>query len=297
MLLENIATEYLNAKSARLRANTLEGYESALRLHVLPRWGGVHVESIRREDVQAWVDGFEMPGAAEKAYKTLRQVIRWHIRAGAAIADPTVGVVLPARPAPTARALGERELNRVLYEARGQDWEPVVLVQAALGLRRCEACALTWSDIDLGSGLVSVTKGRHVVGGETRTWGVKTPKSARTLVLPAWAVARLREIKRGRRPAGCDLLCGERPDAISRRFAAFCRRLGIDACMMILRHTWATLAVKAGVAIEVVAMALGHTSVETCYSRYLARSVDVFRAAQRKVSALILGAAPRERLA
>ena len=41
MLFENAAAEYMADKSKRLRATTLEGYGSALRLHVLPRWCGV----------------------------------------------------------------------------------------------------------------------------------------------------------------------------------------------------------------------------------------------------------------
>lgn len=54
MLFEEAAREYMDDKSRRLRACTLAGYESALALHVLPRWGGVELESIAPEDVQSW---------------------------------------------------------------------------------------------------------------------------------------------------------------------------------------------------------------------------------------------------
>lgn len=99
MLFETAAREYMDDKARRLRACTLAGYESALALHVLPRWGGVELESIAPEDVQAWVDGFSLPGAAEKAYKTLRQVVRWAIRRlGIRMCDPTAaGVELPRK--------------------------------------------------------------------------------------------------------------------------------------------------------------------------------------------------------
>ena len=46
MLFEEAAAEYMADKSKRLRATTLEGYGSALRLHVLPRWCGVEVEDV-----------------------------------------------------------------------------------------------------------------------------------------------------------------------------------------------------------------------------------------------------------
>ena len=101
MLFEIAARKYMDDKAKRLRSCTLAGYESALALHVLPRWGGVELESIAPEDVQAWVDGFDLPGAAEKAYKTLRQVIRWAIRRlGVRMYDPTAaGVELPRKVA------------------------------------------------------------------------------------------------------------------------------------------------------------------------------------------------------
>jgi hypothetical protein len=88
-------------KSKRLRASTLEGYRSALELHVFPRWADAELDAITPEDVQSWVDGFEQAGAAEKAYKTLRQVIRWAIRRlGVRMYDPTAaGVELPRKAA------------------------------------------------------------------------------------------------------------------------------------------------------------------------------------------------------
>ena len=78
---------------------------------------------------------------------------------------------------------------------------------------------------------------------------------------------------------------------------SWCRRNGFAGMtMMQLRHTWATLAVRAGVPIEVVAMQLGHTDISMCYARYVQRSLDVFRAAQRRFADLILRAAPPTRL-
>lgn len=80
MRLEDVAALYMEEKARRLRASTLEGYESALRLHVLPRFGGAELSELTFEEVQAWVDSLPLPGQAGKAYKTLRQVVRWAIR-------------------------------------------------------------------------------------------------------------------------------------------------------------------------------------------------------------------------
>jgi integrase len=291
MLFETAVESYMGDKRKRLRACTLAGYESAIHRHLLPRWSGVELESIEPEDVQAWVDGFRQPGAALKAYKTLRQVLRWAIRTyRLRIWCETDDVELPPAPIRQERTLTARELRRCTLAWQGEPWEPVALVQSSCGLRPCEASALTWGDLDLRSGEVRVDKGRHDVGGETHVWGTKTSKGRRTVVLPRYALARLREIRRTLRPSGRDLLCALRPSAIYGRMRRWFRRHGMDMCAERLRHSWATIAVGSGVPIETVAMEMGHTSVEMCYSRYVARSVDVFRAAQRRFGDAVLSA-------
>ena len=99
MLFSEAATMYMSDKSKRLRGTTLEGYESALRCHLLPMWGAWHVEEITFEELQAWVDGFAKPGAAEKAFKTFRQIYRWVLRRRQLrIWDVTQGIELPKKP-------------------------------------------------------------------------------------------------------------------------------------------------------------------------------------------------------
>lgn len=94
MLFSDATAEYMADKDKRLRATTLEGYRSAIRCHLMPMWGKREIESISFEEVQDWVDGFVLAGAAEKAYKTFRQIYRWVLRRHQLrIWDVTQGVV------------------------------------------------------------------------------------------------------------------------------------------------------------------------------------------------------------
>ena len=54
MLFSEAVDLYWADKSKRLRGNTLEGYASAIRRHLMPAWGGREVESIAHDEVQAW---------------------------------------------------------------------------------------------------------------------------------------------------------------------------------------------------------------------------------------------------
>lgn len=269
MLFDDAVAAYWEDKSRRLRGNTLEGYASALRAHVMPAWAGRELESITHEEVQRWVDSVPTYGAAEKAFKTFRQVYRWSMRRfQLRVWDVTQGVELPARPVVRRPVLTAREERETLRGVVGQEWEAVVLCEAALGLRRCEACGLDWSDIDWRRGWVHVQRGAHWVGGEVVEYATKTKLSDRWLRVPRWALARLRQLRGARRSGR--LRGALTPHQIAGRFKRLCRRLSLPwVPMTCLRHSWATIALDAGAAIEDVAVALGHAGVDTCVQHYL----------------------------
>ena len=269
MLIDDAVRAYLDDKTRRLRGNTIEGYVSALRRHVLPEFSGRDLESVTHDEVQAWVDSIPTYGAAEKAFKTFRQVYRWAMRRyQLRIWDVTQGVELPDKPVVRRPVLTAEQERTTLRGVMGQPWEAVVLCEAALGLRRSEACGLDWSDFDWRRGWVHVRRGAHWVGGRLVEYATKTKLSDRWLKVPRWAIARLRQIRGSLRSGR--LRGALAPHQIAGRFQRFCRRFALPwVPMTCLRHSWATIALEAGAAIEDVAVALGHTGVDTCVQHYL----------------------------
>ena len=240
---------YLPEKSKKRRASTVNGYDSSVRKHVLPRWGACEIEDIDPDDLQAWVDGFALAGAAEKAFKCLRQIIRWWVKAKRLRAfDPTVYVELPAKAPHRPDTLDASELVEMQRGFWGHDLEALVLV----------VCP------------------------------PKTPKSQRSGWLPKYALRRLKKICKGK----SSLLAGLNPDQAARRIKAFCKRHKLPwVSMTNLRHTWATLAVEAGVGIETVAMMLGHTDIGTAYEHYIVPRKTICQAAQDAVERLLVKSA------
>lgn len=289
MLLKEAADLYMEDRSRRLRATTLEGYASALRRHVLPRWGATDLAEIGHEALQEWVDSFELPGAARKAFKTLRQVFRWAVRRkGLRLWDVTQGIELPACRAKGRGTLSAREERRMLSGIEGAPFEAVVVLAASLGLRRCEACGLRWEDVDWRTGEVSVRRGLHWAGGREAWEPCKTRLSERTLRLPRFALARLRAI-RGRRRRG--RVCPVPPHVAARAFRSWCLSRGLPwVPMSSLRHSWATIALGAGAAIEDVSVALGHSTVDTAIRHYLTSFSAVMRRATESYERAMAGA-------
>lgn len=110
MRMYDAANAYMTEKHKRLRGNTIEGYVSAFRDHVLPAWGERELESITHEELQGWVDSIPTYGAAIKAFKTFRQAYRWSIRRyKLRIWDVTQGIELPERPIVRREVLDARQ--------------------------------------------------------------------------------------------------------------------------------------------------------------------------------------------
>lgn len=295
MLFDQAVYEYVEDKQfgrKAVRPNTMEGYLSAIKCHLVPRWSGRELESITCEELQEWVDSFELVGAARKAFGTFRQIHRWYLRKyRVRIWDETQGVELPTAPRRKPNALSAKQAKSALRDMRGEEFEPCALIQLSCGLRPCEAVALTWGDVNLKTGEVSVSKGLHEAFGETYESPTKTDKSNRTVVLPPYAVSRLRELKRARAPKRADRLYPSAPSRYRRQVRSWFARRGVRMCAQWLRHTFGTLQLQAGTPIETVALMLGHEGISTAYEHYLVGNSALMRDAQRAYTSLLLGAA------
>ncbi len=285
---------YLEEKSARRKADTIYGYRSSLRHNVLPRWGLLTIPEIDRDDLQGWLDELVIErgrGGAEKAQKTLRQLINWARKKwNLYILNPAEGVELPEKPIIKTETLTQRRLKRAIRGMVGCPYEATYIISAALGVRPSENYYLHWEHIDWRTGLVKIRGALLQIAGLVYESTTKTKHSERDLYLPPWALDRLHEIwvELGR-PKG-RIIGDAKPNKVYRvlkRWATTNRLPWIG--MKNLRHTWATIAAASGVTIEVVAAMLGHSNINTCYRYYLALTKTAMKRAQRKVSRTILG--------
>lgn len=182
MQLKEFVNEYYLPSLTDLRESTKVGYESAIRLHILPEFGEREMEDVKVYDIERWLKSIEAPGGAEKAYKTPRQIIRraidWDMFDAV---DPTrKRIRIPKKRAYRPVVLDARQTRALLRGFYGHELETVVICAVTLGLRRGEACGLEWSDIDLRSGAVAIRRSKQYVRGEVLVVDPKTDRSART---------------------------------------------------------------------------------------------------------------------
>ena len=139
-------------------------------------------------------------------------------------------------------------------------------LELTTGLRRGELLALQWTDLDVESRTLAVTKQVNRINGELVVSPPKTRNSVRTLALPQQAVDLLiaEHKKHSRNPY---LFPSPKtgtmydPDAFRRTHDKILKAIGAEHIRFHdLRHTFATLSLKSGVDVKTLSGALGHYS-------------------------------------
>jgi len=192
---------------ARVRPRTLDSYRSLIRLHLLPRIGQRRLDQLLPEHLEQlyaeMLAGGRSPATVLRVHRVLHRALKIAMqrervaRNVATLVDPP-----KQRRAETPMPLDIGECHKVLVAAEGRRNAARWTVALALGLRQSEALGLQWRDIDLDAGKLSVRRGLHRVDGKGLMFEEpKTPRSRRTLALPAPLTTALGKVSTARRRA------------------------------------------------------------------------------------------------
>ena len=202
----------------------------------------------------------------------LAATVRWEwIRT-----NPTDTAKKPKQRAPQPEPPSAAEATRIIAAAWEQDddWGTLIWLVMVTGMRRGEALALRWSDVDLDEGMLAIR--RNYVRSTARAIEKDTKThQMRRISLDAETVAVLTEHRSrhkeraravGVEPSEQAFLFSYRPlhdapadpSAVTHRYGRMCAALGIDSHLHALRHYSATELLTAGVDLRTVAGRLGH---------------------------------------
>jgi integrase len=156
------------------------------------------------------------------------------------------------------------EVKAALTDARIRDYNLFCVMTVALetGLRRGELFALTWDDVDLIKGEITVSKSLDL---DTREVGPTKTKQTRTVQMSG-NVAKIFETGYTPGKEGDRCFKAFNPN---QQLKALCKRGGLPVLSFHdLRHTFATTCLEKGLSPKWVSATLGHAKLSTTFDVY-----------------------------
>lgn len=303
---------WLPAVRGSLRPTTYSSYEVHVRCYLVPAFGDRKLQELTppmintlyAELITGWRGRRALgPATVRRVHATLhralRDAVRWQLvaRNVASAANP------PKAPRPRMKVWTASELQTFLSATKTDRNHTLWLFYVLTGVRRGEALALQWSDVDLVAATATIRRSLVPVDHRLVFGEPKTDKGRRRISLDAQLVAALRAHHRDQakerllvgsafddqdlvfcHPGGSPL----RPEQVSRWFSSLARRAGVPPVRLHdLRHLHATLALSAGVAPRVLADRLGHSSTAMTTDIYQHVLPDLDRDAAGRVAAIV----------
>jgi len=190
-----------------LSPNTVRGYEGVWRRNVRDSIGTRRIATLSPYDVERYFRDLKEGGAGYTTVRLARALLNRSCRlarkwSGNTLPNPVVDTELPSwGPAERPKAVRSPEPAEVLAlleAARSAEIRVAVLIRlvAATGMRRGEACAVRWNDLDLTAGTVRIDEGvvNTPDGAEARQ--PKTRSSTRNVALDKATLSELAELRR-----------------------------------------------------------------------------------------------------
>ena len=296
-------TEYLTSwlelcEARGLRPASVASYRVTVRTTITPRLGSLRLASITPHELNELYRGLLRDGRKDGrgglsprtvryAHSILRKAFADAVRLGHLEANPSLAADPPSARAARAQRFptwDPDELRRFLESVRDDLLYPAFYLAAASGMRRGELLGLRWCDLDFEALQLSVVQCVIEVAHSVQIGPPKSDRSRRVIALDAKTIAVLavhkqaeeqKRLKRGARLTRDELVFTQddgsplHPACFSQLFS---RRVAAANGPRIrfhdLRHTHATLALRAHVHPKIVSERLGHSTVAITLDTY-----------------------------
>ena len=272
--------------SLNVKEHTRTTYETQIRVHIKPALGAVALASLKPHEIQTFYTRLhngkkDVPPLSPKTIKNIHGVLHRALSQAVVIGylrqNPCLGVVLPRVERANIKPLMDEQVSVFLDAIRGNEYENLFFVTMYTGMRQSEVMGLTWDCVDFKGGTINIEKQlirEKKKGGVYKFAPLKNDKPRR--IKPAQSVmhrldAILKQQKIDKLRAGSawentmnlvfvNVLGGHYVhNTLAHNFKRIVTAMGIpDRRFHDLRHTYAVLALQAGIDIKTVQESLGH---------------------------------------
>ncbi|MFE0460488.1 tyrosine recombinase XerC [Kitasatospora sp. NPDC058965] len=257
------------------RPKTYQGYESVVRVHLVPGLGNRKLRTLKATDVRKWLAQVastcqccvnkvdqERPEPrccavgeccedrlsrrmVQWIHAVLRNALENAVREELILRNVAKLVQVPTPDYSAGKGLTVPQARLLLREAGKDRLHALYVLALAMGMRRGELLGLHWSAIDLERGTLIVASNLQRVDGSLQLGPTKTASSLRTLPLPPLVLVALREHQE--RQAQERVAAGERWKDSG---LVFTSRVGTPIEPDNLRRSWYPLRERLGLTLR-----------------------------------------------
>ena len=303
--LAEYAETWLALAVHRLAGKTFERYKDIVDGHIIPYIGQYRLSQISPTIIEGFYADLLTEGRRVTKHHKLRaegerglskqtvlhihrllnQILKSARKKRLILTNPCEDIDRPPRPeSKEMTVLSVEEMVRVIDAARNSVLFMPVLLAATTGMRRGEALAVRWRDIDLDRGTLQVVRSLE----QTKEGGLhfkapKTKRSRRVIFLAPTTIPTIREfkaaqarerLKQGKAYEDNDLVCCHAdgtpliPNIVSNLFGRLVAKLGLDVRFHDLRHSHITQFLRKNIHPKIVSERAGHSNVSTTLDLY-----------------------------
>lgn len=282
--IEEVWSLWFDSYKGGVKESTASKTLTSYRVHIKPTFGDKRISSIKTAAVQLWAN--QLAGQLvnyKVVIRLLGTLFEFAKRLDYCKGNPVKQIIMPKATSRPRRDVSTNyysrdELQRFLQDAKevGSRTYVFFLLLATTGLRKGEALALDWSDIDYDQGKISVTKTlAYGLGGKFGIQPPKTKAGIRTVPLTDQMAAVLKDYRSDLCPHLFHTLEGDylrlsKPaqwlQAVY-KYDPDLRQIRIHG----FRHTFASLLIMADPSIKPtdVQSILGHESIDITMGIYM----------------------------
>ncbi|MFF4652993.1 tyrosine recombinase XerC [Streptomyces sp. NPDC001380] len=256
---------------AQRRPKTYQGYESVVRVHLVPALGKRKLRTLRAAEIRNWLGrlattcqccrhGWDAARTEPKCceageccrshlsrrmvqsvHAVLRNALENAVREELIVRNVAKLVQVPTPDYGIGKGLTVPQARLLLKESRKDRLHALYVLALVMGMRRGELLGLHWDAVDLERGTLIVSSNLQRVKGELLLGPTKTASSLRTLPLPSLVVEALEEHRE--RQAQERAAAGDR---WAERGLVFASRVGTPIEPDNLRRSWYPLRRRLG---------------------------------------------------
>jgi integrase len=305
-------SEWLAGKQS-LRPSTHASYAAHVRLYLVPCLGRIRLVDLRPGDIERMYRRIDLENAERRRpvsvatkrriHATLTSALTTAVRRGLIERSPATTVELPSVPKPKVQVWSADELASFLDLIAEDPLHLLYLLLGLRGLRRGEAVALRWQEVDLDQRLLRIEFSAVRVGQRTVVGPPKTSSGTRVVAIDSGTARRLhwhqcRQRLENHHRIGTPMLSDHvfvdrhgdplDPAYVSRHFDRLVAEHGMPKIRLHdLRHTSASIGLAAGETLLEVSKRLGHSSITVTADIYSHISPYVAQESADRVADLV----------